>query len=300
MAPRKRASSNNLSASQPAKVARRSGNNVSRASDHSSGSNAHRSVGSSASSHRPPPSSVGFSSQFDHADMNGADDSGTPESPALEFYGTMDNKIVGVRYYNGIVTPGESILCRREPGNVYDRNAVRVDNIMGDQIGHLPRILVQKVAPYMDRGDIVLEGVLNGHKGPFDCPVRLYVYGTSDPSARLELEDKLKADKLLKATELKNTRKEAEAQRELARDTEKGEPVLGLGTPAFTTSQSQPEVLADSEAVDFRADPSALDVLNMDETVLSALPEAAQPDAIKSNLMPYQLQVRQICFMWVE
>jgi SWI/SNF-related matrix-associated actin-dependent regulator of chromatin subfamily A3 len=242
--------------------------------------------------HLSPPSSIGFSSQWDDTDINDADNVSIPESAPLEFYGTMDNKIVGVRYYNGIVTPGESVLCRREPSNAYDSNAVRVDNIMGDQIGHLPRTLVQKVAPYMDKGEIVLEGVLNGHKGPFDCPVRLYFYGTSDPSARLELEAKLKADKLLKATELKNTREEAEAQRAVAKDLANGEPVLGLGSSAYAGSQSRQDVLEDSMAVNFRADPGALDVLNMDEASLSALPEAAQPDTIKSVLLPYQLQVR--------
>ncbi|KAI3331755.1 hypothetical protein HD806DRAFT_168708 [Xylariaceae sp. AK1471] len=274
MPSRKRALSTNLAKGQPSKVARRS-------------NNASFTPSQSSTAHT---SSIGPSSQLDHADSNDANDDSTPESSSLEFYGTMDNKIVGVRYYNGIVTPGESILCRREPSNAYDSNAVRVDNIMGAQIGHLPRTLVQKVAPYMDRGEIVLEGVLNGHKGPFDCPIRLYFYGTSDPSARLELEAKLKADKLLKATELKNTRKEAEAQRAGAKDLENDEPALGLGSSAYTSSQSRQEVLEDSEVVDFRADLSALDVLNMDEAALSALPQAAQPDTIESNLLPYQLQ----------
>ena len=30
----------------------------------------------------------------------------------------------------------------------YDRNAVRVDNVLGSQVGHLPRKLVEKLAPY--------------------------------------------------------------------------------------------------------------------------------------------------------
>lgn len=36
---------------------------------------------------------------------------------ALELYGTHDNKIVGCRYYNGIVSPGEVVVLRREPTN---------------------------------------------------------------------------------------------------------------------------------------------------------------------------------------
>lgn len=205
----------------------------------------------------------------------------------------MENKIVGVRYYDGIVTPGESILCCREASNAYDSNAVRVDNVMGSQIGHLPRNLVQKLAPYLDRGDIVLDGILTGHKGPFDCPIRLYFYGTGDRAARLELETKLKADKLLKATELKNTRQEAEAQRAIANEAKGDEsaPALGLGTSDISQSQ-EVVALEESEAMDFRADPNALDVLNMDEATLSAMPQAPQPEAIKSTLLLHQLQVR--------
>lgn len=36
---------------------------------------------------------------------------------------------------------------------------------MGDQVGHLPAKLMVKLAPYIDRGDIGLEGVINGDKG---------------------------------------------------------------------------------------------------------------------------------------
>ncbi|KAH8167868.1 hypothetical protein CIB48_g381 [Xylaria polymorpha] len=293
----KRAASSSWAGNQPGgKVARHSNNDFMLASDHYSVAN--RSLSSSIPSHRAPPSSRGSSSQSypgassleDVDDV--ADDTDAPERPPLEFYGAMDNKIVGVRYYDGIVTPGESILCFREPSNVYDRNAVRVDNIMGSQIGHLPRVLVQKLAPYLDSGEIVLDGVLNGHKGPFDCPIRLYFYGTGNPSARLQLEAKLKVDRLLKATELKNTRREAEVQRAIAQEAKNDTPALGLGSSS--QSRQEPveviEILDDSEAVDFRADPSALDVLNMDEATLSAMPQAAQPNAIKSKLLLHQLQ----------
>ncbi|KAI0521262.1 SNF2 family N-terminal domain-containing protein [Xylaria bambusicola] len=257
-----------------------------------------RSLSSSVPSHRNPPSSQGSSTQLhlgatseEPITIDDDDESGVPtEPPPLEFYGSMEQKIVGVRYYNGIVTPGESILCRRERENQYDSNAVRVDDVMGGQIGHLPRNLVQKLAPYLDRGDIVLEGILTGQKTPFDCPIRLYLYGTSNTTARLELEAKLKADKLLKATQLKNTRQEAEAQRAIANESKGDESASALGLGSSDFSQSQPALLEESEAVDFRADPSALDVLNMDEAALSAMPQAPQPDAIKSTLLFHQLQ----------
>ncbi|KAI0968788.1 hypothetical protein F4678DRAFT_185658 [Xylaria arbuscula] len=186
----------------------------------------YRSLSSSVSSHHNLLSS----------DPNdNADDSTTPQTLLLELYGSIDTKIVGTRYYNGIATLGESILCSREVGNQYDANAVRIDNTMGRQIGYLPRNLVQKLAPYIDRRDVVLSGTIIGHKGRYDCPIRLYFYSTSDLAARLKLEAKLKADGLLKAT-------------------------------------------------------SALDVFNIDEATLSAMPQATQSDSIRSNLL-HQLQV---------
>ncbi|KAI0530233.1 hypothetical protein GGR58DRAFT_494135 [Xylaria digitata] len=288
---RKRAAPSTLATKEPGnKTARRDGDHS--VFDSNQAKAAHRSLSSSVPSHSL--SSLGPSSQLEHGasslqdPRDIEDDADTVESPLLEFYGTLDNKIVGVRYYNSIVTPGESIVCCRDPGNPFDHNAVRVDNIMGSQIGHLPRTLAQKLAPYLDRGDIVLDGVLNGNKGPYDCPIRLYFYGTSDPAVRLELEAKLKADKLLKATELRNTRKEAEAQRLIAQERKNDTPALGLSAPG--QSQSRQVVLGDSEAIDFRTDSSVLDVLNMDEAALSAMPQATQPDTIQSNLLFHQLQ----------
>jgi SWI/SNF-related matrix-associated actin-dependent regulator of chromatin subfamily A3 len=38
-------------------------------------------------------------------------------------YGTLDTKIVGVRYYKGFATVGERITIKREPSNAYDPNA---------------------------------------------------------------------------------------------------------------------------------------------------------------------------------
>lgn len=67
----------------------------------------------------------------------------------LTYAGTLQGKIVGVRYYTGRATIGEYVLIIREAGNPYDTNAIRIDNVMGRQIGHIPRNLAAKLAPYM-------------------------------------------------------------------------------------------------------------------------------------------------------
>lgn len=53
-----------------------------------------------------------FDDEPELIDLTQADD-----GPIFEFYGTIDHKIVGVRYYNGIVSPGEVVILRREPNN---------------------------------------------------------------------------------------------------------------------------------------------------------------------------------------
>lgn len=65
--------------------------------------------------------------------------------------GALNSKIVGVRYYNGRATIGECVTIRREPQNHYDRNAIRIDNVMGNQVGHIPRNIASKLAPYLVR-----------------------------------------------------------------------------------------------------------------------------------------------------
>ena len=56
---------------------------------------------------------------------------------------------MGVRYYNGIAVTNEVVVCKREPANQYDPNAIRVDNVLGRQIGHIPRTVAAKLAPYI-------------------------------------------------------------------------------------------------------------------------------------------------------
>lgn len=218
----------------------------------------------------------------ENLDLTQADD-----GPTLELYGTHDNKIVGCRYYNGIVSPGEVVVLRREPNNQYDPNAVRVDNVMGSQVGHLPRKLVEKLVPYIDSGDLHVEGTITGEKGYFDCPIRLILYGAADFRSRKLLELRLKTDKLLTATQLKQTRpKEPESQRK-AMGLKSSQSRAGLpGEPEVSLEQ-----LAQlSQAVQFRSGDDNLKTLAMGEDALSKLPLAPQPEALKCQLLPYQLQ----------
>ncbi|KAJ9148860.1 SNF2 family domain-containing protein [Pleurostoma richardsiae] len=245
-----------------------------------------------ASSRRPQTSQASqdpFASdeEFDAVDLTQRDD-----GPAFELYGTLDNKIVGCRYYDGIVSPGEVVLLRREPSNQYDRNAIRVDNVMHKQVGHLPRTVVEKLAKYIDNNDIMLEGVIIGEKGYFECPIRLIFYGTNNVVARLDLEERLKKDRLLKATQLKTTRQKIEPPQRKNMGLKSGRSTVGLGTQGTETPPeiSMEQLVQLSQAVQFRTGDDIVKTLAMDEDTLSKLPKAAQPKALKAQLLPYQLQ----------
>lgn len=203
----------------------------------------------------------------------------------------------------------------------YDRNAIRVNNVFGDQIGHLPRKVVEKITPYVvrqartlcdpsvgvclclivlqDAGDIMLEAQLAGEKGFYDCPIKLFFYGPSNPDERSVLEEKLKKDKLIKATELKKSKKEAEARRR-ALGLVSGTSSHGLGSePVIAQKPDKPEVswgalLQKSEAIELRNGADAIKKLAIGEDQLEKLPKAEQPAQLKSQLLPYQLQVRLV------
>ncbi|KAK8042586.1 hypothetical protein PG994_013069 [Apiospora phragmitis] len=250
----------------------------------------------SESSQPPPATQSAYGEEEDPIDLT-QDDS----QSSLELYGSLENKIVGVRYYNGVATPHELVVLRREAHNQYDSNAIRVDNVMGNQIGHLPRTVVSKLAPYVDRGDLVLEAVLTGEKGSFDCPVRIYFYGTSDPVGRTKLEESLKADKLLKANQLKATRKEAEAIRR-STGLKSGSSSVGLAQEAIQREEQGATLqglVSTSEAFEVQRTDQLSNVLATGEEALEKMPMAEQPELLKSTLLPYQLQVWKLIFLTV-
>ncbi|KAG5983371.1 hypothetical protein E4U55_000109 [Claviceps digitariae] len=240
---------------------------------------------SSTSSTQPMSSSQTALYENEVLDLTQDDD-----GPPRELYGIFNTKIVGVQYYKGHASPGEVVLCHREPENEYDRNAVRVDNVMSQQIGHLPRQIVQKLAPYLDSGDIIMEASLSGYKGNFDCPIKLAFYGPSSQIDRGRIEHQLKADKLIKATELTRTRKEAEARRALMGLTA-GRSMHGFGAPDNHEPEvSLEDIMKNSQSVELRNGTDAIKTFAMDEKYLSEMPSCEQPAALKATLLPYQLQ----------
>lgn len=120
----------------------------------------------------------------------------------------------------------------------------------------------------------------------------LEIYGPSDPERRYNLENLLKQDKILKAMQLKRTKKEAEERRKATMNLTSSQTSIGLGDlQPELAGMSMEELLRQSESYEACREGDAMKKLAMDEDKLSKLPKADQPAALKATLLPYQLQV---------
>lgn len=235
---------------------------------------------------------------------------------SYSLYGMLHNKIVGVRYYNGYATVGEMVICRREPHNQYDRNAIQVLNVQGEQIGHIPRTWASKLAKYMDNRSLLVEAHITGPKGAFDCPVEIKLYGTNEPVERENLLAQMREDKLPIGHAADRKRKEMALQRErqkLAKEAAKrakknGGAVVGVGDgqdwensmSEYMAGLSQPDgmgpgpsledIIGGSERFNPRNFENVVEEFGVKEQDLAAMPKAAQPEALQTELHPFQLQ----------
>ena len=56
------------------------------------------------------------------------------------------------------INNSEMVSLARQPDNQYDDNAVKVSNVMGDQVGHIKKELARPLAYIMDQKLARLEG----------------------------------------------------------------------------------------------------------------------------------------------
>jgi len=87
--------------------------------------------------------------------------------------------VVGIRHYRGVAHPGEYVNLVREPHNPYDSNAVRVDNMMGVQVGHIGRNFAAQLRPMLDGqlGSLHLEAYIPYAGNKWQLPCEVVVYG---------------------------------------------------------------------------------------------------------------------------
>ncbi|KAJ5191693.1 uncharacterized protein N7498_010678 [Penicillium cinerascens] len=235
-----------------------------------------------------------------------------PSTGNFMLYGQLPAKIVGVRFYNGVATSGEHVFLKREPQNQYDSNAIRVDNVMGAQIGHIPRGVAAKLAKYMDPRDLLVEGILTGPKGFYDCPVMLNLFGTNEPTKKIALKRNMQQDKLPVSKLVQAERDEARRQKQQEQERKQAEKrarAMALGKAAqqwqanensmfanlsdptgLCGSESLEELLSQSSSFNPREISQIVETFGQKEADLAKMPLADSPEGLSTQLLPYQRQ----------
>ncbi|KAG9244335.1 SNF2 family N-terminal domain-containing protein [Calycina marina] len=191
--------------------------------------------------------------------------------------GAIECKIVGVRFYNGYASVNEQVLVKRE-NNPYDSNAIRINNLQGTQIGHLPRILASKMAPYMDSRSIVVEGIISGEKEAYDCPILLRLFSPGEPIARANLEARLKADRVPLKTQNQVAPKKLK------------QPVVPPKKYQAEPELTMEDLIRTAQVVRPRDIKELAETWAAGEDKLSLMPMAEQPENLRAILLPYQRQ----------
>ncbi|KMP10424.1 hypothetical protein UR09_05665 [Candidatus Nitromaritima sp. SCGC AAA799-A02] len=96
----------------------------------------------------------------------------------LKQAGVLNAKIVGIRYYKGLLKEGEQVAFKRDPKNRHDKYAIEAHNPRGEMVGHLPRECVALLGPLMDDEKIVIEGMAGSGEEHWFIPVELHIYLT--------------------------------------------------------------------------------------------------------------------------
>ncbi|KAI5840077.1 putative SNF2 family helicase [Morchella snyderi] len=226
----------------------------------------------------PPESQVEYNNEAEQTSGQEADDE-------MEPFGTIDIKIVGTRYYNGMTTVGEQVILNRAPDNAFDRNAIQVNNVSGSMIGHIPSWMAAYLSPLIDKNLIQIEGIITGKKTKYDVPIRIGIYVTTNPTRRANLT----AGIILIPTICLSLDGMGNMARYQVGEAGPSNPagIVGAGgAPPMLglPGHNLPAIVGLGDMF------QAAEAQAMSEQALSELPSATQPRRLETFLLPYQLQ----------
>ena len=89
----------------------------------------------------PPAPHVAAAAAGDAAGMPSGSEDGAFDRDEDVLVGSAQMRVVGIKYYTGLLHKGEFAFLVREPSNPYDPNAIAVKNHVGSQVGHIAREL---------------------------------------------------------------------------------------------------------------------------------------------------------------
>ncbi|KAL5004275.1 hypothetical protein ScPMuIL_017731 [Solemya velum] len=136
---------------------------------------------SAPSYYSTPSPSISLPPDIVTSNQSSLDDSIAADELDSEIYfGSLRGNIVGIRYYKGSVNNKEMVALEREPRNPYDCNAIKVKNVLGEQVGHIKRELAKPLAFILDKNLARLEGIVPfGMQNMYSMPVDLSLWGNS-------------------------------------------------------------------------------------------------------------------------
>jgi len=191
--------------------------------------------------------------------------------------GNGEYQIVGIRYYSGVAHPGEYVTLVREPSNPYDRNAIRVDNLRGEKVGHVKGTMAKILAPVMDMSShlgVRFDATIPRSGNAYTLPLVLDFYSTnpSEEQARTtaqNLKSQLRGDYQFRLTP----------------------EFSGAASPK--SSKPTPSVTVVKKKLDWNSQQAALDSMfdkHLKEQYKD-LPDIAMPSCLTGiTLMDYQIQ----------
>lgn len=172
-------------------------------------------------------------------------------------------------------------------------------SVYGQQIGHLPRQVVSKLAAYVDDGSLAIDARLSGLSGQYDVPIEIKLFGPTDHARKSQIGARLKRDKIPTAhLDL------AERQRELQRQVELGRAggvaltmqngISGLddgpGSSQLPYRRLEDIIAESGRQLNPREIGEYSEKFGMSEEDLAQLPKADIPKRVLTELLPYQRQ----------
>lgn len=234
-------------------------------------------TGSEANDTRSSSSNVVINLTQDE-DEAGIDNAASPVE--LQLYGGLRTDVVGISYYDGKVNLNESVSLVRQPDNQYDSSAIKVDNVLGQQVGHLPRGTAAVFARYIDSRDVHLEGVVQGNRGVYKIPLWVEVYGMTARKNAV-VGELSRRGVFLEATPTESTNQKRKRDEDLARRNQ---------LQKQRADGSWQEVLSSTRTYNPDSVEQVTEKFGTSIVDLIGLPRAVQPERIKTKMLPYQLQ----------
>lgn len=154
--------------------------------------------------------------------------------------------------------------------------------------------MAAKLAKYIDKGWLLLEGSLSGEIGQYDCPIALNLFGPplSSPLSE-EVRERMMVDRLPTQNISRYERDQKKAQqtferKQAANSQLKASQVPGLG--GSFQEQTMQDIISGSERFNPRDVSRAAEQFGTSEDDLAAMVKAKQPMRLATTMLPYQLQ----------